>query len=137
MSRFFARLALSIAALLVMIVASLFATGFFALALYQFLDEFMSEALAALLTGILILIFASIIVAVTLAGSWKKREIEPEPIRVARDTLAEFGGDLGKKLAAHLDSNKPGVLIAALVAGVIVGVSPKLRRFLLDILKNR
>jgi uncharacterized membrane protein (DUF485 family) len=136
MSRFFARLALSIAALLVVMFAVPFAAGFFAYALYLLLAGFMPPFLAALLTGILILLFASLMAVAVLAGTWKKRAGETEKMRVARETMAELGGDLGKKVADHLESNKPGVLLASLAAGFVVGISPKLRQFLADILKK-
>ena len=50
MSRFFIRIAISIAALLVMVVAACIATGYFAYALDLFLVKHMSPAAAAVLT---------------------------------------------------------------------------------------
>jgi uncharacterized membrane protein len=136
MSRFFARLALSIAALLVMMFAVPFAAGFFAYGLYLLLAGFMPPFVAAGLTGILILLFASLLAAAVLAGTWKKRPGESEQMRVARETMAELGSNLGSKVVDGLESNKPATMIAALVAGFAVGVSPKLRGFLLNILKK-
>jgi membrane protein implicated in regulation of membrane protease activity len=136
MSRFFARLALSIAALLVMLVAACMATGYFAYALNLFLAQYMSPPLAAVLTGFLILLLAGLLVAATQMGSRRRRSYEKETTREARESAAELGGELGRKLQGFAEAHKSGALIAALVAGFAVGVSPKLREFLVDILKK-
>jgi uncharacterized membrane protein YbhN (UPF0104 family) len=141
MSRFFARLALSIAALLVMLIAACMATGYFAYALYQFLAEFMSPALASLSTGFLLLLFGAAIVGITLwittrprSRRWRRYEGDSE--RAARETVAQLGGELGERLLGLAETHRTGALLAALVAGFAVGVSPKLREFLLDILRK-
>jgi ABC-type Fe3+ transport system permease subunit len=135
-SRFFARLALSIAALLVMLVAACMAVGYFAYALYQFLSEYMSPALASLSTGLLILLLAALLVAATQMGTRKRHRYETESTREARENAAELGGELGRRILGFAEAHKSGSLLAALVAGFAVGVSPKLREFLVDILKE-
>lgn len=137
MSRFFARLAISIAALMVMMVASLFAAGFFALGLYLLLAQFMPAALAAVLTGVLVLVLAGLLAVAALAGTWRRRPGETERDRVTRETMAEIGDEFGQRLMGMVDRNKPTSMVAALIAGFAVGVSPKLRSFLLEILRQK
>ena len=142
MSRFFTRLALSIAALLVMVIAACMATGYFAYALYEFLAERMSPALASLSTGLLLLLFGVMIVGITIWVTTRPRRRRykggygTEEVRAGRETVAELGGELGVRLLGLAESNKTGALLAALVAGFAVGVSPRLREFLLDVLKK-
>jgi multisubunit Na+/H+ antiporter MnhB subunit len=135
MSRFFARLAISIAALLVMVVAALIAVGYFAFALYLFMLGSLSPPLAALATGILVLLLAVFLVLVTRPLPRKRRATATESSREARENAAELGGELGRRVHGLAKAHKTGALLAALVAGFAVGVSPKLREFLLDILK--
>jgi len=135
MGRFFARIALSIAALLVMVVAAFIAVGFFALALYLYLAGSMPPPVAALITGTLVLLLAVVLVLVTRPRrGYRPRLSDAEPAS-ARQSAAELGGELGRRLQDMARSHTTGSLLAALVAGFIVGVSPKLRSFLLDILK--
>ena len=137
MSRFFARLALSIAALIVMLVAAVIAVGYFALALFLFASSHMSPPLAAVATGFLILLLAAFLALAVRAGSGHRRSLsEGQSNRAARETAAQLGGELGRRLLGLADSNRTGSLVAALVAGFAVGVSPKLREFLLDVLKR-
>ncbi len=141
MSRFFARLALSIAALLIMLVAACMATGYFAYALYQFLAEYVSPAWASLATGVLLLLFAGFLVLATqMVGKRSRygrgRGGESAAAREARESAAEIGGELGRRLEGFIEAHQSGSLLAALVAGFAVGVSPRLREFLTDILKS-
>ena len=58
--------------------------------------------------------------------------------REARESAAELGGELGRRMQGFVEAHQSGSLLAALVAGfaVAVGVSPRLREFLMDVLKN-
>ena len=137
MSGFLTRLALSIAALLIVVVASLIAIGYFAFALYLFLLNSLSPPLAAVATGILVLLLAIFLVLATRSGSGRRRPrrsaaYESDDIR---ETAAELGGEIGRRLHGFASTHKTSSLLAALVAGFAVGVSPKLRGFLMDILK--
>jgi hypothetical protein len=136
MSRFFARLAMSIGALLVMMVAALIAVGYFAFALYLFLALYMPAPLAAAATGILILLFSMFLVLATQRNLGRRRRYDGETSREARESAAELGGELGRRLQGLAVAHRTGTLVAALVAGFAVGVSPKLRNFLLDVLKS-
>jgi hypothetical protein len=136
MSRFFARLAISIAALLVMLVAACIATGYFAYALHLFLSQYISPPLAAVATGAILLLLAAILAAATQWGSRRPRSYPLQSTREVRESAAELGGELGRRLQGLAEAHKAGALFAALAAGFAVGVSPKLRDFLLDILKK-
>lgn len=137
MSRFFVRLAISIAALIVMLIAASFATGYFAFALFLYLEEHMLPAWAALLTGLILLLLAAILAAATQMTGRRSR-IPPEGLgpRDTRENAAEMGGEIGRRLAGFASTHKKGSMLAALIAGFAVGVSPRLREFLLDILKK-
>ena len=136
MSRFFVRLALSIAALLVMLIAAVIAIGYFAFALYLFASNYMAPPLAAAATGILVLLLAAFLALATRVGPGRRPLSEGQSNRAARETAAQLGGELGRRLFGFADSHRTGSLVAALVAGFAVGVSPKLREFLLDVLKR-
>lgn len=138
MKQFFARLAISIAAVLVALVAAFVAVGFFAFALYQFVLQYMSPALAALATGVIILIGAMLLVFATkLAGRKpaKPRKVVNDPGLAAAEGAAELGNVLGQHLRGLAEAHGNGSLWASLAAGFAVGVSPKLRSFLRDLLK--
>ena len=62
MSGFFLRLAFSIAALIIMLVAAVIALGYFVYALFVYLEGQMSPPLAAVVTGILVLLLAAFLV---------------------------------------------------------------------------
>jgi hypothetical protein len=53
----------------------------------------------------------------------------------AAEDAAGLGSELGRKIRGLADAHASGGLLAALVAGFAVGVSPKLRAFLQAILK--
>lgn len=138
MRQFFARLAISIAAVLVALVAAFVAVGFFAFALYQFVLLYMTPALAALATGVIILIGSMLLVFATkfVGGKPKRRKIVDDPALAAAADAAELGSVLGRKLQGLAQAHGSGSLWASLAAGFAVGVSPKLRSFLLDLLKR-
>jgi hypothetical protein len=130
------RLAISIAAVLIALVAALFAIGFFALALYQWLATQMEPALAALATGVIILLAALLLIFATkFAGKPKKRKIIDDASLEACESAAELGGVLGRKLRGLAEAHGNSSLWAALLAGFAVGVSPRLRTFLRHLLK--
>jgi cytochrome c biogenesis protein CcdA len=131
------RLAISIAAVLVALVAAFVAIGFFALALYQFLAENMDPALAALATGVIILLGAMVLVYASkfLGRKRKKRRVLDDPSLAACESAAALGNVLGQKLRGYAEAHGNSTLWASLAAGFAVGASPKLRGFLRDILK--
>jgi hypothetical protein len=136
-SRFFMRLAISLAMVLIALIAAIVAIGYFAFALYLFLSIYVVPPAASVLTGILVLVTALLLIAA--AGSAirpRRRRREPIPSLEAAEDAAGLGSELGRKIRGLADANASGGLIAALVAGFAVGVSPKLRAFLQSILRS-
>jgi hypothetical protein len=134
-SRFLSRLAISLAVVLIAVIASITAIVYFAFALYLLLLDYVVPAAAALLTGILILVAVIILAAVTRAGMRPRRRREATPSLEAAEDAADLGGEIARKVRVLLDSHANGGLLAALVAGFAVGMSPKLRAFLQTILR--
>ncbi len=120
------------------LVAAFVAIGFFAFALYQFVLQYLSPALAALATGFIVLAASMLLVLATkLAGKKpKRRKIVDDPALEAAADAAELGSVLGRKLQGLAAAHGNSSLWASLAAGFAVGVSPKLRSFLLDLLKR-
>lgn len=137
MRQFFARLAISIAAVLIALVAAFVAMGFFAFALYQFILLYMQPAFAALATGVTILIAAMLLVFATkFAGRKPKRsKLADDPSLAAAESAAQLGGILGQQLRGFAETHGSQTLWGALIGGFVVGASPKLRAFLLSLLK--
>jgi len=135
LNRFFTRLAISLAMVLIALVAAVTAIAYFAFALYLLLLPVVVPAAAAVLTGILVLLTALVLIGLTRVVSRPRRGREPSPSLEACESAAELGTEVGRRLRGLADAHASGGLIAALVAGFAVGISPKLRAFLRDILK--
>ena len=133
--RFLARLAISLAALLITLIAAVIALVYFAYALFLVLLNVVVPPAAAVLTGVIILLAALLLVAATRTRSRSGRKREPSPTLEGFENAAELGSELGRKLRGLTGSEASGGLLAALVAGFAVGMSPKLRAFLQSILK--
>ena len=135
-SRFFFRLAISLAAVLIAVIATVTAISYFAYALYLLLLEVVVPPAASLLTGVLILVIAILLIVVIRAATLPKRKKrEPMPALEAMESAAELGSELGRKVRGLTEAQASGGLMAALVAGFAFGVSPKLRAFLQTLLK--
>jgi hypothetical protein len=135
-ARFFMRLAIALAMVLIALTAAIVATGYFVFALYLFLLAFVVPPAAAMLTGVLVLVLALILIAIARAAtSPRRRKREWSPSLEAAEDAAGLGTELGRKIRGLVDTNASGGLLAALVAGFAVGMSPKLRAFLQAILK--
>jgi hypothetical protein len=135
LSRFFLRLAVSLAMVLIALIAAVTAIAYFAFALYLLLLALVVPPAAALLTGILVLVAALLLIAIARAATRPRRRREPSPSFEAAEDAAGLGTELGRKIRGLADAHASGGLLAALVAGFAVGVSPKLRAFLQAILK--
>jgi len=133
-SRFLARLAVSLAVVLIALIAAITAIVYFAFALYLLLLMWVAPPAAALLTGVLVLVAVLILAAATRAGMRPRRRRRPANLEAAEDA-ADLGGEIARKVRGMMDSNANGGLLAALVAGFAVGMSPKLRSFLQSLLK--
>ena len=134
-SRFFFRVAISLAAVLIAVIAAVTAIGYFAYALDLLLLYVVVPPAAALLTGILILVIALLLIVVIRAATQPKRKRAPMPAMEALESAAELGSELGRKVRGLTEAQASGGLMAALVAGFAFGVSPKLRAFLQSLLK--
>ncbi len=138
LSGFFIRLAISLAAVLIALIASVTAIGYFAFALYLLLLTAVVPPAAALLTGILILVIALLLIAVARAATHRRRRRRlMEEESEIYEGAAGLGNELGRKLRGITGAHASGGLIASLVIGFALGVSPKLRSFLLSVLKRR
>jgi hypothetical protein len=135
LSRFFFRLAVSLAALLIAVIATVTAISYFAYALYLLLLYVVVPPAAAALAGVLILVIALLLIGVIRAATQPKRKREPMPAVEALESAAELGSELGRKVRGLTEAQASGGLMAALVAGFAFGVSPKLRSFLQSLLK--
>lgn len=135
LSRFFVRLAISLAVILIALVAAVTAVAFFAYGLYLILLHALVAPAAAILTGVLVLLAAILLIAAMRAIARPRRRRESTPPLEGYENAAELGTELGRKLRGLADAHAGGGLLAALVAGFAVGMSPKLRAFLQAILK--
>lgn len=133
--RFITRLAISLAALLITLIAAVIALVYFAYALFLVLLNVVVPPAAAVLTGVIILLAAMLLVAATRTRSRHGRKREASATLEGFENAAELGSELGRKLRGLTGSEASGGLLAALVAGFAVGMSPKLRAFLQSILK--
>ena len=135
LSRFIARLAISLAALLIAVIAAIIALVYFVYALFLVLLNVVDAPAAAILTGVIVLLVAILLVLATQIRSRRGRKRRASPSLEGFETAAELGGQLALKVRALIGSEAGGGLLAAMVAGFAVGMSPRLRAFLQSILK--
>jgi hypothetical protein len=141
--QFLKRLATTIASLLAATILVLAALGFLGYAAYLALLGAVSPPLAALITGIGAVVLAGLIVIVG-SSLFRGRRARPRPRDSGaggEDGAGRMAGELGGALAAQLGtltrSHSGPVLAASLAAGFAVGVSPRLRKVLLDLMLPR
>jgi hypothetical protein len=137
MRRFFARLAISIALILIALVAVFIAVGYFIFALYLWLTTYLVPWGAAVVAGLIVLVIAALLALIArlfMRGS--KRRDRDYPSLSAAEAAAEIGSLFGDKVQGLAQMNKGASLLTALAAGFAVGVSPKLRTLLWRILKK-
>jgi hypothetical protein len=127
---------------LLLAAAGIVAAGvFLCIALYEGLQTVLAPAMAALCAAGVLLLVSLIIVWIgsSLAGAAgrkarKNREKQGSP-------AARIGGELGRLVGESafkfVSDNPARVLIVSVVTGFAVGAIPKLRNFLMDILKGR
>ena len=138
------RAAISIAIIMFAAIASLIGALFLCGAVYLALSEIIHPPLAALVTGIIIIVFsaAAITVLRVLSGGSKAtssssgRECRANKRLNENATAAEFGNLLGKQIQEMASAHPPETVIASLVAGFAVGSSPGLRKYLGDLIKG-
>jgi membrane protein implicated in regulation of membrane protease activity len=137
MRRFAARLAISIALLLIALVAIMIAVGYFIYALYLWLAMYLVPPAAAVVSGLIVLVLAAVLALIArmfMRGS-KRRDRDYASMSAA-ETAAELGSLFGDKVQGFAQLNKSTSLLTALAAGFAVGVSPKLRSLLWRIIKK-
>ena len=137
MRRFVARLAISIALLLIALVAIMIALGYFVYALNLWLAVYLVPPAAAVVTGLIVLVLAALlalIARVFMRGS--KRRDRDYSSMTAAETAAELGSLFGDKVQGFASMNKSTSMLTALAAGFAVGVSPRLRSLLWRIIKK-
>jgi hypothetical protein len=139
MRRFFARLTIWIALVLGAIFTALIALGYFILALYLLLAEYLVPPVAAVLSGVLVLMAAMVmgLIASTMFGGLTRRDRDRDsPTLGVAETAADIGSLFGGKVQDFASMNKGTSMLTALAAGFAIGVSPKLRSLLWRILKK-
>ena len=137
MRRFVARLAISIALLLIALVAIMIAVGYFVYALYLWMAVYLVPPAAAVVTGLIVLVLAALLALIArmfMRGS--KRRDRDYSSMTAAETAAELGSLFGDKVQGLASMNKSTSMLTALAAGFAVGVSPKLRSLLWRIIKK-
>ena len=137
MRRFVARLAISIALILIALVATMIAVGYFVFALYLWLTNYLVPPAAAVVAGLVILVVAAVLALIArgaMRGS--KRRDRDHATMTAAEAAAELGSLFGDKVQGFAQINRGTSLLTALVAGFAVGVSPKLRALLWRIIKK-
>lgn len=126
--------------MLAALAAVLVALGFLCAAAYLALLDVFSPATAALLTGLGAIVLALLILAAGRAalrpGARRRRAAESAEAGPgdAATGAGELAGALGERLATIARANPKATLFASLVAGFAVGVSPRLRKALIDLL---
>jgi hypothetical protein len=141
MRRFFARLTIWIALVLSAIFTALIALGYFILALYLWLAEYLVPPVAAILSGIIVLMAATVfaLIASTMFGNLARRDRDRDrdsPTLGIAETAADIGSLFGDKVQDFASMNKGTSMLTALMAGFAIGISPKLRSLLWRILKK-
>ena len=97
----------------------------------------MVPAAAAILTGIIVLLAAILLAVATRSiGGARRRRREAAPSLEACEDAADLGSEIGRRIRGLTEAHASGGLLAALVAGFAIGMSPRLRAFLKSILKS-
>jgi hypothetical protein len=136
MRRFFARLTIWIALVVAAIFTALIALGYFILALYLLLAEYLVPPVAAVLSGIIVLMAAMVFgwIASTMFGGLARNG--RDSTLGAAQQAADIGSLFGEKVQDFTQMNRGTSFITALIAGFAVGFSPRLRAILWRILKK-
>ena len=137
LNRFIAKVAIAFATLLIALIAGVIAVAFFAYAVYLALLSVLVASAAAAVTGVIVLAGAILLVGLLrlIFRPRRSRRGMEIPSMEQVEGAAEVGSELGRRLRGIAAAHASGGLLAALVAGFAVGVSPKLRAFLQAILK--
>lgn len=146
MERFLSRVSIAMAAAVAAIIFVATAAAFLCAALYLALIS-MSAAppLAALIVGLASLVLAGLIILVARAMlRWRRADrtsgeagsAVPGLAGNVNDLAARFGALAAQELTSQAQAHPYRSLVAALLAGLAVGVSPELRDLVKKALKN-
>ena len=142
MTKYLSRLMLVQAGWVAVVLVLLVAYGFLSAAGYLFLRDVTGAPMAALICGVVTLGLAALIALSThlMAAKLSIRRTHA----LSRDdrgtasgeygTAAEVGSVVGEEIASLVRAHSQGAVVVSLLAGLAVGVSPRLRRTLRDIL---
>jgi hypothetical protein len=112
------------------------ALGFLSAALYLALIEPLGAAIAALVTGgVLVAIAASLLLAIKIFVLRPRRAPEPSAQPDGQATAARLGEMLGEEGTLLIKRHPGAAMLVALAAGFVVGSSPKIRARLANLLK--
>jgi hypothetical protein len=138
LSRLMCVLVGSVAAVLVLLVGY----GFLSAAAYLALLGVTTAPIAALVCGLVTLLFA-LLVALSTRWAMTGRGLHPKrgfgkngrPLPSGEAEMAgEVGGIVGEEIASLVRAHRGAAVAVSLVAGLAVGVSPRLRQTLRDLL---
>jgi hypothetical protein len=136
MRRFFARLTIWLALVLSAVLTALTAMGYFMFALYLWLAMYLVPPAAAVISGVIVLFIAgmfALIASTMYAGLARHGR---ESTLGAAETAAELGSLFGDKVHGFASMNRGTSMLTALIAGFAVGVSPRLRNLLWNVIKK-
>ena len=136
MRRLATRLAISIALMLIALVAVMIALGYFLFALYLWLTNYFVPPAAAAVAGAIILVIAALLALIGRAALRGSKRRDRNYASVSAEAAAEIGSLFGEKVQGFAQMGKGTSLLTALAAGFAVGVSPKLRALLWRIIKK-
>ena len=130
--------ALGLACVIVATMAMVAAIGFGCLSLYFYLVTVTTPSLAAFGVALTALLFAVILIAlIGLIPRPRLRSVLPPEYDVLSRFAAamQTGKTLGAEGRQYAKANLSGVSLAAFGFGIAMGISPRLRKLVLDILK--
>lgn len=136
MRRFFARLTIWLALVLSAVLTALIAIGYFMFALYLWLAVYLVPPVAALISGLIVLLTAVVLMLIASSMFGGLARHERDPTLGAAETAATIGSLFSERFQGFGSMSRGTSLLTALAAGFAVGVSPKLRSVLLSILKK-
>lgn len=131
MSRFLTRIAISSAALLIASAGGAVALVFLIIAFYLFLAGLMAPWLAALATAAAAILFSVLVLVIARMAT---RTVAPPSARARMSAAAEMGEFVGRQARNFANANSGATLVGLLIAGIAVGISPRLRAFLMKLL---
>jgi hypothetical protein len=136
MRRFFARLTIWIALVLSAVLTALVAVGYFMFALYLLLAQYLGPPAAALISGVIVLFTAVVFALIAGAMFGRLARSGRDSVLGGAEAAADIGSLFGERVHDFAQSHRGSSMLAALIAGFAVGLSPKLRALLWRILKG-